>query len=298
MKFKDRVKYIFLVLLIIGLDSELWSQTISEKQSENSEMDTKIVKDNIIPVSMFFHDIGGTMLRSVSYNYGMNFIAAGLVTWGLIASGADWQWRQIVYHNEGLTYAGIPSLHIGYSIPILLPLGLYTIGRCQQYKRMQIAGLALAQAAFLSSSVSVVLKGITGLKEPCLIEMVNHSRKNLNVNTSGKFMWGFGRYSFIKGWPSGHTINAVAAAAALSEIYSDSLALKICLWTYAAYIGWGVSVSVHWASEVFAGALMGYAIGKTVGRSFNILLKNNEAKKNNDMSFYVTPNSAGVIFSF
>jgi hypothetical protein len=56
-----------------------------------------------------------------------------------------------------------------------------------------------------------------------------------------------------------------------------------------------MSLFGHWASESFAGALMGYAIGKSVGRSFNGLL-GKEAKVN--YSLYATPNGVGLTINF
>jgi len=52
-------------------------------------------------------------------------------------------------------------------------------------------------------------------------------------------------------------------------------------------------IIAHWASEAFAGALIGYAIGKTVGRSYRKFSDKDEEK--NQISFYCTQNSAGII---
>jgi membrane-associated phospholipid phosphatase len=69
--------------------------------------------------------------------------------------------------------------------------------------------------------------------------------------------------------------------------------LKICVYSYAALIGFGVTLDVHWVSEAVAGALIGYAAGKTAGKSFRQLLQGNENKDN--FSFYFTHNTIGVI---
>jgi membrane-associated phospholipid phosphatase len=50
---------------------------------------------------------------------------------------------------------------------------------------------------------------------------------------------------------------------------------------------------VHWASDAFAGALIGYAIGKTVGKSFNALLKG--TAPDDKPSIYITPNAIVVL---
>jgi membrane-associated phospholipid phosphatase len=73
------------------------------------------------------------------------------------------------------------------------------------------------------------------------------------------------------------------------------MAVKVCAYIYAALMGFGVSVSVHWASDVFAGMLIGHAIGKTIGKSYRKLIEN-EAEKQH-ISFYATGNSFGVVIS-
>jgi hypothetical protein len=50
------------------------------------------------------------------------------------------------------------------------------------------------------------------------------------------------------------------------------------VYTYAAFIGFGVTTHAHWTSEAFARAMIGYAIGKTVGKSFRKLLEKREEK--------------------
>jgi hypothetical protein len=39
---------------------------------------------------------------------------------------------------------------------------------------------------------------------------------------------------------------------------------------YVLYIGVGVSTTIHWFSDFVAGALIGTAIGRTVGKSFSV----------------------------
>jgi membrane-associated phospholipid phosphatase len=132
---------------------------------------------------------------------------------------------------------------------------------------------------------------ITGRALPGIVTELDHARNPRNDNFSGEFNWFNG--NFIAGWPSGHTANAFAAAATLSEIYHDALWLKIGAYSYAALIGLGVALDVHWASEALAGALIGYAVGKTVGRSFSRLLENRTEK--NAVSLYVAPNAVGLV---
>jgi membrane-associated phospholipid phosphatase len=245
----------------------------------------------IIPISKVFHNFGKNAVDSLFFNNGLNFITAAMGSYLIIDSGFDWHYNRFVYERPALAYSGYPALFIGYIVPAAAPVTFYMLGRGKTNLRLQAAGLALGQSLLLSTVYASVLKGITGRASPGLADILDHDRSYDTTNYSNEFDWGFGRKGFIAGWPSAHTMNAFAAAAVLSEIYDDSILIKAASYGYAVFIGLGVSWCVHWSSEVFAGALIGYAIGKTVGRSFSKLLND---KKGGAIDLYVTPNAVGV----
>ncbi|MDR1149722.1 MAG: phosphatase PAP2 family protein [Spirochaetaceae bacterium] len=249
---------------------------------------------SVVPISNIFHNIGWNALNSVTYNYGMNFIGAAAETYIFIETGADWEWRNIVYDNPWISDYGTPGLYIGYIAPAIAPVITYFTGRFIKNEKLQIAGLALAQSVLLTLATQSILKTITGRKLPGLVTKLDHTRNPQTNDFSGEFNWF--TMNPIGGWPSSHTANAFAAAAVIAEIYKDNFILKIAAYSYAILMGFSVTLDVHWASEAVAGALIGYAIGKTVGRNFNKLLSNN--KQQNTVSFYCTPTSAGVRIVF
>jgi membrane-associated phospholipid phosphatase len=241
-----------------------------------------------------FHNIGWNLLGAVTYNYGINFVGAGLGTWFFIETGIDWNWRNIAYDNRWLSNCGRPGLYLGYMVPGLIPVVTYTVGHFINDEKLLITSLALVQSLLLTLAIQTPLKMITGRALPGIVNELDHTRNQQTDDFSGRFNW-FNN-NFIGGWPSGHTANAFAAAATIAEIFKDNLWLKIGVYSYAALIGLGVTLDVHWASEAFAGALIGYAVGKTVGKSFSKLLKNNDS--DNQVSFYVTQNTLGVVIRF
>jgi len=246
--------------------------------------------DTPVSFKLAFHDMARNTLHSFAYNYGLNFAAAGLVTYGSIESGFDLYWRNIAYNNTILSNAGLASLYVGFAVPVFTPVVLYVAGQKNQNTKLQITALALTQSLFLTLAVQTPLKMLTGRAGPGIVNNPAHTRGLATDDNSRTFNWF--SIDFINGWPSGHTANAFSAAATIAEMYKDNWWIKIGAYSYAALIGFGVSVNVHWASEVFAGALIGYAIGKTVGKSFSQLLKNTTSAR--DVSFYATPNSIGV----
>jgi membrane-associated phospholipid phosphatase len=257
-------------------------------QEQTGETETE---NKIVPVSTVFHNAGWNLLNSLTYNYGLNFIGAGLGTWACIETGIDWEWRNIAYENDWLPGFGIPGLYIGYVLPGIAPAAAYIAGRFMQNEKLQTAGLALAQSFVFTVGIQSILKMTTGRALPGIVTELDHTRSSRADDFSGEFNWF--NMNFIGGWPSGHTANAFSAAATVAEIYYDNIPLKIGVYAYAALMGFGKSVSVHWVSEVISGALIGYAVGKTVGRSYRLLMENNNGQ--NKTAFYVTNNAVGVI---
>jgi membrane-associated phospholipid phosphatase len=252
--------------------------------------------DEISPpsLSLIFHNIGWNTLNSFTYNYGMNFIGAGLGTWAFIETDIDWKWRNIAYNNTWLSNLGRPGLYVGYVAPVLTPVLTYTLGRFTNDEKLQITGMALVQTLMLSLAIQTPLKMVTGRALPDIVTELDHTRNPRTDNFSNEFNWF--NMNPIGGWPSGHTLNSFAAAATISEIYYENIWLKVGVFSYAALIGFGVTLDVHWASEALAGALIGYAIGSSVGKSYKNLLKN-KSKNNStesNVSFYFYPNNMGI----
>ena len=241
-----------------------------------------------------FYNFGWNLLNSFTYNYGLNFIGSGVETYGMIETGLDWKWRNTVFDSTWLSNIGGPVMAAGIIIPAVTPLAFYLSGRFSGNERLTIAASALTQTLILTMLIQSPIKMITGRRTPGLVNNSFSDRIYGEDDFSGVFNWF--NMDFINGWPSGHTANAFSAAAAISEIYHDNIFVKIGAFTYAAFIGFGTTTIAHWTSEAIAGALIGYAIGKTVGRSYRVFLDKN--KEENTLSLFCTPDSAGVIIRF
>lgn len=123
----------------------------------------------------------------------------------------------------------------------------YLFGRMRKNDRARETGLLSAEALLNSMIVSTALKGITQRARP---------------------LAGVERSEFFDGgnsFPSGHSTQAWAVATVIASEYHDRRAVQI-----AAY-GAATAVSVarftghkHYLSDVVAGSVLGYAIGKYV----------------------------------
>ncbi|MDR1862797.1 MAG: phosphatase PAP2 family protein [Treponema sp.] len=110
-----------------------------------------------------------------------------------------------------------------------------------------------------------------------------------SVDFSGDFAFGFMERGVFSGWPSSHTVVVFAMAATLAELYPKNIALKIAVYSYAACTGLAMSLFAHWASDAAAGALIGYGIGKSVGKSYKTLLDKHSGTA--DISRITPPNN-------
>jgi membrane-associated phospholipid phosphatase len=257
------------------------------------------------PFSLLFHNIGWNTLHSFTFNYGQNFIIAGLGSYALVHTGIDWDWNRLAVDNQALPYIGMPAGIIGFILPIGLPLGLFFYGKSAENYGYQVAGLAMGQAAMLAVGISTTMKAFTARRSPGIGD------KEPGPDYSADWAFGFMNREVFNGWPSSHTAVAFAMAAALTELYPDSLGLKIGAYSYAALIGGGMSLMAHWLSDSVAGALVGYAIGKSVGAGYKGLMGSaagsgssrpgelaltGQAKDGVEAAFFFTPLEAGLVF--
>ena len=185
-------------------------------------------------------------------------IAIGL-TAVLVLSGFDW-WYFTSNRIPDLRFILFPAIIIGAFFPILVPITLLLIGTIGKRKRSVQTAFALAQAAILGSLISSTYKAFTGRIQPDF--------RNMNIDISHNFQFGFLQHGIFWGWPSSHTTIAFAMAFTLIFLHQRNKGVLIGALLYAFYIGLGVSTSIHWFSDFVAGALIGAVIGTTVGQSY------------------------------
>lgn len=239
-----------------------------------------------IPFTKVFYKLGNNVLGSFICHYGLNYLITAPVTYGMIESNIDWNWYRYTTINKWIYNTGYIFYTTGSIVPSAVSLGLYIYGCADKNSDIQIAGLALGQAALLGLAISSGLKVVTGRKSP--------SNLVLTDDLHGDFRFGFLKGGVKSGWPSSHTCVAFSMATAIIELYPNNTAIKICSLTYASLIGLGVSTNVHWASDVVAGAFIGWAIGRTVGINFRALM--NGSQLSQAYNFSITP--TGVCFNY
>ncbi|MBL7979393.1 MAG: phosphatase PAP2 family protein [Bacteroidetes Order II. Incertae sedis bacterium] len=177
-------------------------------------------------------------------------------------SGLDWIWAKWSEQWMWLQYIAIPSVFIGILMPVVLPIWLFLRGK----KHVMDAFRAKAALyAFIATwGISTFMKAFTNRipREP--FEALGE------VDFSAQFRFGFLQganlwESLVEGFPSGHAMTAFAMSFALLPFIRRRELRLLVVW-YALYIGWGVTMTVHWLSDALAGGIIGIAIGQEVGR--------------------------------
>jgi len=195
--------------------------------------------------------------------------AAIVLTVTIVMSGADWAYFRVTRGPE-FSLLARPAIRLGFFLPIWGSLVLLLIAEVARNRRLIATAWALGQAALLGYLITCCYKAFTGrLPPPYSGRSRMPAAYNASmIDSSHGFQFGFMRGGVFWGWPSSHTTVAFAMSLCLVVLYPRNKLLLVGALFYACYIGLGVSVTIHWLSEFVAGALIGSAIGITVGRSF------------------------------
>ncbi len=191
--------------------------------------------------------------------------AALASTAALSTSGADHAGRRTLDAPRLYTFADAMVL-VGWIAPPALGLSAYGAGLSLGERRLAATGAAALQATALTFVATAALKLSTGRPYP----LGGYPRDDPAAREHPELArtWGpTGRVNAA--WPSGHTGVAVALAASVSAVQRGRPWVAVASYTGAAAIATGMLVGVHhFPSDVAAGALLGQAVGGSVGRGF------------------------------
>jgi len=183
----------------------------------------------------------------------------------IVGNGADTQVHNFfVEHDafEPLSYGGVYG---GYLLPFALGGTLLGVGLLGDSRRELAASGAVLQATALAFVYQSLLKAVTGRLPPDSMAYPDDA-------ASRGFQFGFLRGGIHYGWPSGHLMTTTAIFTSLLPLYPNSVALRVGGGVLLAYMLLSVlshdASSMHWFSDVVAGSLMGWAIGRGVGAGF------------------------------
>ena len=166
-----------------------------------------------------------------------------------------------------------------YEAVTLAAFGTY--GIIAKSEKVKTTTLLATQAVITSFLVESVIKTITGRTRP--------NYYSSNVEAEPTFKGPFGNLSkdangkrSNSSFPSGHTTAAFAAATVFAVEYRNKPYIPIIAYSIASLVGISrITENKHWATDVFAGAALGYLTGRQVSLNYHRFahIKNIEAAK-------------------
>lgn len=191
-------------------------------------------------------------------------LAAIAATPLIVQSGADRAPHNWFVDHQTLEPATIPAVWGTYLMPVALTGGLYAYGRMHDSPRTVAAACAVVQATATSFAYQTLLKSVTGRAGP--------RPEKMSQDDVAHFPFGFMEGGVHYGWPSGHMITTTSVLVSLQEIYPENRSLRWGGYAYLGYVFGSVLMHekshMHYLSDAVAGTLMGYAIGRAVGKGF------------------------------
>lgn len=224
----------------------------------------------------FFYKFWENIKNSFSSKNLKWHLLAILATYFIVISGFDWKYF-LIFGDSRLATFLFSAVIVGSTVPVILIIvAILAFGKISKNLKIENTGYALGQAAILGLLVSYFYKFFTGRIAPPLNHLSNtildktplsHISSAL-TDTSRIFQFGFYRGGIFWGWPSSHSIIAFGMAFTLCMLYSKNKLVWFLSILYALYIGFGVSMTIHWFSDAVAGAILGVVIGVVVGKAF------------------------------
>ncbi|HEX4167277.1 MAG TPA: phosphatase PAP2 family protein [Bryobacteraceae bacterium] len=163
------------------------------------------------------------------------------------------------YFHTASTFQGFNGVFTGNATllgSILAPVSLYAIGLGRKDTKMQHTALLAGEAVANAEILTTVLKDIDRRARPA------------SFPAHGNYWdsWEDGKGSFVRGngsFPSGHAIAAFSIATVIAHRYRTHRWVPYVAYGMAGLVGFSrLTLSAHFASDVFVGAVLGYSISR------------------------------------
>jgi membrane-associated phospholipid phosphatase len=213
----------------------------------------------MIQMRLFFSTLPRNIIECFKGRMLIWHLIAIVLTVALVVSGLDWQYF-ICTRSPTIRSWLWPAVPMGGLLPIALPLTLLVLGCIIGSAWTRLIGWAITQAEVIGGIIAAGYKAVTGRAHPA---------HGVGADLSHIFKFGLLRGGVFWGWPSSHTTIAFAMAVTVFRLFPKQQWLGYLAISYAFYIGFGVSMTIHWLSDFVAGAFIGTVVGLVVGASFS-----------------------------
>lgn len=249
-------KSFILVLLLIAVSKYSSSQADSAVYNQNP------IKINKQYIKSYLTDSWGLIKSPVSWKNNQWITAALITGTGVLIYTQDEVIIKYVQRNsndftEATAKYFLEPIGKGiYTLPLLASMYIY--GSASGNNKPKTVALLGVKAFIISSVFGQIIKHVTHRHRPY-------------QNDPPDFRKWYGPFSDIKytSFPSGHTISAFSIATVLAEAYKDKKWIPVVSYSLATLAGLSrMHDNQHWATDVFAGAVIGYFTGRFIFRSY------------------------------
>lgn len=297
--------------LIKKLDS-LSKKTDSAGKQNNNINKTAYNENTKITFSSYFILLGSDLKQEITAPFHLtqkDWIKVGefaLIEGGLFFADEPIQRFALDLrdHNSGVRNISKYVTRFGGVYETYLLAGLGAYGFVFRSEKIKTTTLLATQAYITAGAMESLLKFVTGRQRPFSLD-------SNAVEAEPKFHGPF--YSSGKdengkklntSFPSGHTTVAFAAATVFAMEYKDRPLVPIIAYSAATLIGLSrITENKHWATDVLAGAALGYLTGRQVVNNYHRYAKLKAPKQNRDsVSFNLQYNYGrlmpGLVYTF
>jgi membrane-associated phospholipid phosphatase len=190
-----------------------------------------------------------------------------------------------------------------YGIGVCVLFGGYSILGHNQ--KAQETSVLLAEAMIMSGVWARVGKLLFGRERPSAAYTYSHERGGHWYGPLPQFHKG-GSVTQYDAFPSGHMATASAIATIFAEQYPDHQTVPIVAYTSASIIAiTRMTEHTHWASDVFAGSVLGYICAQQVISYHRMYRSENQRSSRDDaihtswfLTYYNNSPAASVVITF
>lgn len=261
-------KRLLILLLTIGLvfhlplvSQENLSEKTDHKIAEEGEDDDPS-RDPFLKALLADEGIIWTAPFHFKGKHWLTLGGAALIT-GILISNDEGIYRGFKKYQENngwvdwlspkITVLGDGGLNLGIG-------GLFLLGGLAFENRKAFDTGKLTVMSLIHVSIMVqMLKHLTGRQRPEIDGSDKWSGPTGAVKRYNE------RFALYDSFPSGHTITAWATATVIAEMYRETVWVPAVCYSLATMVGLSrLTEDAHWMSDVFVGALLGYAISRYV----------------------------------
>jgi ubiquinone/menaquinone biosynthesis C-methylase UbiE/membrane-associated phospholipid phosphatase len=163
------------------------------------------------------------------------------------------------YFHQTSTFRGFNGVFTSNATTlgvVIAPLSLYAVGLARRHTKMQHTALLAGEAVLDAELVTTVLKDIDKRVRP--VAFTQHANYwDSWFESKGSMLRGNGSF------PSGHAIAAFSIATVIAHRYRTHSWIPYAAYGMASLVGFSrLSLSSHFTSDVFMGAVLGYSISR------------------------------------